>query len=232
MESICLMGYHTYCKNLVNASWKKFNETPLPSDGTIMGALFDWKENVFRGRGPNEDSSVVHNLQATAAFGLVIFYYCPSIERTAKLHIPILTDVLDKTAEAARGLLSFALDEVLKQEWFIPIWERVETIRSFADIGRHFRSEVFLHYALIDLVNKFRTKTHEHDHIQYRHDEHDRRALLPTSTRCLHVNGAVVQASPGVKWAGCEETGRHQAVVSEAPGSPLQMDASTQVSSK
>ena len=65
-------------------------------------------------------------------------------------------------------------------------------------------------------------------HIQHRHDEHDRRALPPTSSRCLHVNGAVVQASPGVKWAGCEEIGRHQVVGSEAPGSPLRMDASTQ----
>ena len=38
----------------------------LPVDGSLIILQFDWKENIQRGRGPEEDSSVVHNLQPTA----------------------------------------------------------------------------------------------------------------------------------------------------------------------
>ena len=38
-------------------------------------------------------------------------------------------------------------------------WELVKVVRSWADVGRHFRSEVFLYWALIKFVART-SKTH------------------------------------------------------------------------
>lgn len=73
--------------------------------------------------------------------------------------MPICTDVLDKTADAAVALVGYGLVELLKKPGMGIIWQRAKHITSFADVGKHFRSEVFLNYALFDIVKQFR-KTH------------------------------------------------------------------------
>ena len=127
----------------------------LPVDGSLIILQFDWKENIQRGRGPEEDSSVVHNLQSTAVFGACIRYYSNEYKQNAIIYIPVLTDVLNKTAEAANSLISFVLEELRKLEFFQPVFQRAKCVIAIADVGRHFRSEVFLEYMLIDFV-----KTH------------------------------------------------------------------------
>ena len=72
----------------------------------------------------------------------------------SKVYVPIFTDVLDKTAEAAVGLIKFLFEELNKLEWFAPVFERIKKVQFFADAGRHFKSEVFLHYVLIGFVKE------------------------------------------------------------------------------
>src|SRR5687767_12232180 len=67
--------------------------------------------------------------------------------------------IIDKTGEAAIAFLEFMFLELLRRlDWFVPLWERATTLWLWADVGKQFRNEVFLHYALLDLVCKRKKK--------------------------------------------------------------------------
>jgi hypothetical protein len=105
LRDIVDIGYHVYIKEIVKNAWREFNKG-LPADGSIIGIQFDWKENVVRGRGPVEDSTVIHNTASTAVFGVIVSFFHPELQKTGHIHIPMFSDCLDKTGEAAIALSS------------------------------------------------------------------------------------------------------------------------------
>jgi len=63
--------------------------------------------------------------------------------------VPVFTDVLDKTGEAAIALVEAAFTHLRGMPWFLALWAIVKTVYIFPDVGRHFKCQVMLHYLLI-----------------------------------------------------------------------------------
>ena len=82
----------------------------------------DWKEDVQHGRGPVEDSSVVHNVLSTAVFGACLRFFDAPTSTMKKLYVTILTDTLNKSGPAAVALERHVLKEALKDPEFSAAW--------------------------------------------------------------------------------------------------------------
>jgi hypothetical protein len=141
MKDICDLGFHVYCKRKVLGAFKKFRDEPM--DTETLGLIFDWKENAKRGRGPKEDASVVHNIEATAVFGVYVCFFSAEHKETSKVYVPIFTDVLDKTAEAAVELIKFVFEELNKLEWFAPCWNKSKKFNVLLMLAATFEAKCF-----------------------------------------------------------------------------------------
>ena len=108
----------------------------------------------MRNVGPEEDSSAFHNREHTAVFGVAVTYWSLEYKTVGRVYVPILTDVMDKTSEAATHLMDFALRELKKLGWFHAIFSMFTTVKTFVDAGNHFKSEVWLHWCLFDFVKR------------------------------------------------------------------------------
>ena len=65
--------------------------------------------------------------------------------------IPVLSDVLDQTAEVAKGFRTFILNSQATHPNTKAVFALVKLLRLWADVGRHFRSEHFLEWVLIQV---------------------------------------------------------------------------------
>ena len=63
MTTLAKLGFHIFQEKEVRVLWNRWNNFFGPFD-IILNS--DWKENVKRGRGPVEDSQVIHQIEMTA----------------------------------------------------------------------------------------------------------------------------------------------------------------------
>ena len=132
MGVICTVGHHVYQRNLVAKSFKRATQE-LKQDGSEIILQADWKQDLVRNVGPEEDSSAFHNREHTAVFGVAVTYWSLEYKTVARVYVPILTDVMDKTSEAATHLMDFALRELKKLGWFHAIFSMCTTVKTFVD---------------------------------------------------------------------------------------------------
>jgi hypothetical protein len=157
MEVICAIGHHVYQKNVISKSWKE-SLTYLDRNAKEIIVQADWKMDLERNVGPVEDSSAFHNREHTAVFGMCLTFWSLKHAAMGRVFIPILTNVLDKTAEAATHLIEFAFEQLMTQDWFQEIFSVCETVKTFIDAGNHFKNEAWLYWALISVVRKYRKR--------------------------------------------------------------------------
>ena len=153
MCTVTSLGFHVYQKKGVRGVWT--NAHVLLDESRIVWNA-DWKEDVQRGRGPVEDSSVVHNLVPTAIYGACIRYWDPQTQRAKKLYVTVLTDVLNKSGPAAVALERHVLKEVRNDPEFAKAWAVATHLEKFYDSGRGFLSEVCLGDQLLAWTMEFR----------------------------------------------------------------------------
>jgi hypothetical protein len=155
MEFICDIGYHYYCKTEVRRVYKALTQNTLPADGSLGIMQFDWKANISKGRGGKEDSSVIHNTVPTAVFGFSFLYFNPKYQQNGRFFVALLTDVLDKTGEAAIVFIKAIMARLVTLDDFHTIWACIKKVTAFMDVGPHFKSQAFLSYLLIDFVKTY-----------------------------------------------------------------------------
>ena len=141
MERVCSLGFHVWTSKQVNAQFKSDIKVKT-TDRIVMNS--DWKENIKRVRGPEEDNMAIHQLLPTAIHGRVMYYFHPEHKETGKIWVIVGTDVLDKTSVAANAIEKFIYDEMMKRDYFPPIWNRAKSVKQWFDSGCGYYCEAFL----------------------------------------------------------------------------------------
>ena len=100
-----------------------------------------------------------NTMQQCLPLALPTILYCIQYQKTGVIWVITLSDVLDKTSLAAQQLEKFVNAELLKLPWFQVIWDRSTHHKHYYDAGRHFYSEEFLAYSLIERPKKTKRDT-------------------------------------------------------------------------
>jgi hypothetical protein len=153
MEDVVLLSKHIFIKNTIRTD---FNEARRSVTSKTLVTNSDWKENVKRGRGPKEDSTVVHTIEPTAVFGTAMQYYNEELRKPGRIYVTVLSDILDKSQLAAIRLEQFIFRELLKLDWFQKVYAKVETVHQYYDQGKHFFANDFLCWKLVQLPKKIK----------------------------------------------------------------------------
>jgi hypothetical protein len=148
MSRVATLSKHKRLGAVIKKHFKAVRADPPPG---VLVTNSDWKENVKRGYGPREDSSVVHNLEATAVFGQAMAYRNEQWGKTGRIYVVVVSDVVNKSQLAAMRTEEFIITELRKLEWFKPIWEKIKTLHQFYDKGKHFLANQFLGWKLLSL---------------------------------------------------------------------------------